>query len=45
MPVTQEKINDFMSDMSSEMMKKNIPIVNFIVHDFPYIKNEPEKKN
>jgi hypothetical protein len=42
--LTQDKIFDFMSEMSQDMRDQNIPIVNYIVHDFPKIDNDEKRE-
>lgn len=43
--VTQEDIYEFMSDMAQEMRDENLPIVNYIVHDFPGLENADQIKS
>mgnify|MGYP003627304860 CR=1 FL=1 len=44
--LTQDKIFDFMCQMSKQMMDENIPIVNNISHDLPnrIVKDNTEKE-
>lgn len=45
--LTQDKIFDFMCQMGEAMRAENIPIVNYIVHDFhrvDQVLTEDEKK-
>ncbi len=45
--LTQDKIFEFMSQMSKAMRDENIPIVNNVIHDFhrvDHVPTEEEKK-